>query len=104
MASSMAAPYVSQAAFSQRTAHYQRPLVCSAVADRSERVLDLPHACLQPTTASPFNAVQTPKWVGLANYIELFTDDPNFWAAVYNTLFFAFVSIPWGLSSHLPWH
>jgi multiple sugar transport system permease protein len=55
---------------------------------------------IYPTLASAyysftsFNAIQTPKWVGLQNYIQLFTDDPNFWAAVYNTLYFAIVSIP----------
>ena len=31
---------------------------------------------------------------GLQNYVELFTDDPNFWAAAFNTLYFAIVSIP----------
>jgi multiple sugar transport system permease protein len=41
-----------------------------------------------------FNGIQTPQWIGLANYRELFTNDPNFSAAVYNTLYFAAVSIP----------
>jgi multiple sugar transport system permease protein len=41
-----------------------------------------------------FNGIQTPQWVGLANYAELFTNDANFSAAVYNTLYFALVSIP----------
>jgi len=55
---------------------------------------------IYPTIASAyysftsFNAVQTPKWVGLQNYIQLFTDDSDFWAAVYNTFYFAGVSIP----------
>jgi multiple sugar transport system permease protein len=55
---------------------------------------------IYPTLASAyysftqFNAVQTPKWIGLANYIELFTNDANFLAAVRNTLYFAIVSIP----------
>lgn len=55
---------------------------------------------IYPTIASAFysftafNAVQTPKWVGLANYIELFTEDQDFWDAVYNTFYFAIVSIP----------
>ncbi|MEZ4558415.1 MAG: sugar ABC transporter permease, partial [Caldilineaceae bacterium] len=53
-----------------------------------------------PTIASAyysftqFNAVQTPRWVGLANYRNLFTADDVFWMAVYNTLYFAVVSIP----------
>lgn len=55
---------------------------------------------IYPTIASAyysftsFNAVQTPRWVGLSNYIELFTQDDMFWTAVYNTLYFAAVSIP----------
>jgi multiple sugar transport system permease protein len=55
---------------------------------------------IYPTIASAyysftsFNAVQAPKWVGFANYIKLFTDDPDFWDAVYNTFYFAGVSIP----------
>jgi multiple sugar transport system permease protein len=55
---------------------------------------------IYPTVASmyysftSFNAIQTPTWIGFANYIELFTDDQNFRDAVFNTLWFAIVSIP----------
>ena len=55
---------------------------------------------IYPTLASAyysftaFNGVRAPQWVGLKNYIQLFTNDANFWAAVYNTLYFAIVSIP----------
>ncbi len=55
---------------------------------------------IYPTLASAyysftkFNAVQSPTWVGLRNYIQLFTQDDDFWMAVYNTLYFAVVSIP----------
>lgn len=55
---------------------------------------------IYPTIASAyysftkFNAVQSPQWVGLANYIELFTDDSDFLDALYNTFYFAAVSIP----------
>ena len=54
---------------------------------------------IYPTLASAyysfteFNAVQTPKWVGLRNYVELFTEDPEFVQAIWNTLYFAGVSI-----------
>jgi multiple sugar transport system permease protein len=41
-----------------------------------------------------FNALQTPRWVGLANYSELFFKDDRFWIAVYNTFYFAGLSIP----------
>jgi len=55
---------------------------------------------IYPTIASAyysftkFNAVQSPQWVGLSNYIQLFTADDNFWLAVYNTAYFAIISIP----------
>lgn len=54
---------------------------------------------IYPTLASAyysfteFNAVQTPKWVGFRNYVELFTEDPEFIQAIWNTLYFAGVSI-----------
>lgn len=41
-----------------------------------------------------FNAVQNPQWVGMANYRQLFTSDRDFSLAVYNTFYFAAVSIP----------
>ena len=41
-----------------------------------------------------FNGVQGAQWIGARNYIELFTDDSNFWDTVKNTLYFAGVSIP----------
>jgi multiple sugar transport system permease protein len=55
---------------------------------------------IYPTLASAyysftkFNAVQSPTWVGLSNYVQLFTQDEDFWTAVYNTLYFAVLSIP----------
>lgn len=55
---------------------------------------------IYPTLASAyysfteFNAVQTPKWVGLQNYVELFTKDEEFVQAIWNTLYFSGVSIP----------
>jgi multiple sugar transport system permease protein len=55
---------------------------------------------IYPTFASAFysftkfNAVQTPTWVGFSNYTELFTQDDDFRMAVYNTLYFAIISIP----------
>ena len=55
---------------------------------------------IYPTIASAyysftkFNAVQSPEWIGLSNYIQLFTADETFWLAVYNTTYFAAISIP----------
>lgn len=36
-------------------------------------------------------------WVGLANYQTMFTQDPLFWTAVGNTLYYAAISVPMGL-------
>jgi len=55
---------------------------------------------IYPTIASAyysftkFNAVQSPEWIGFSNYIQLFTADDTFWLAVYNTAYFALISIP----------
>ena len=55
---------------------------------------------IYPTLASAFysftkfNGVMNPEWVGIGNYLELFTDDAQFNAAIYNTVYFAIVSIP----------
>ncbi len=55
---------------------------------------------IYPTLASAYysftkyNGVRNPTFTGLANYIELFTKDEEFLAAVYNTVYFAVVSIP----------
>jgi multiple sugar transport system permease protein len=38
-----------------------------------------------------------PKWVGLDNYVRLLTDDPIFWKALWNTFYYAAVSVPLGL-------
>ncbi|MFB3897211.1 MAG: carbohydrate ABC transporter permease [bacterium] len=38
-----------------------------------------------------------PAWVGIANYKEIFTDDPFFWKALWNTLYFTAFTVPLGL-------
>ncbi len=38
-----------------------------------------------------------PQFAGLDNYIRLFTKDKVFWKAVFNTLYYAFISIPLGM-------
>ncbi len=38
-----------------------------------------------------------PKWVGLDNYRRLLTDDPIFWKALWNTFYYAAISVPLGL-------
>jgi multiple sugar transport system permease protein len=44
---------------------------------------------------------QPPKWIGLDNYITLFTTDTAIPVAVYNTLYFTLLSVPVGLISSL---
>jgi len=36
-------------------------------------------------------------WIGLGNYIELFTSDPQFWTVMYNTLYYVLLSAPLGV-------
>jgi multiple sugar transport system permease protein len=55
---------------------------------------------IYPTLASAyysftkFNAVQPPVWIGFANYIQMLTNDTDVRDAIYNTLYFAIISIP----------
>ncbi|MCS7222028.1 MAG: sugar ABC transporter permease [Anaerolineae bacterium] len=37
------------------------------------------------------------KWIGLGNYIEIFTEDPRFWTVVYNTVYYVGISVPLGV-------
>ncbi|MCS6897118.1 MAG: sugar ABC transporter permease, partial [Nitrospira sp.] len=41
-----------------------------------------------------WNIVETPKWVGPANYIKLFTDDPLFTKAVQVTFSYVAMAVP----------
>lgn len=38
-----------------------------------------------------------PQFVGLNNYIRLFSKDKVFWKTVFNTLYYAFISVPLGM-------
>jgi multiple sugar transport system permease protein len=38
-----------------------------------------------------------PEWVGLENYKEALTEDPVFWQSLWNTFYYAAVSVPLGL-------
>ena len=44
-----------------------------------------------------YSMATTHKWIGLQNYIVMFTNDSLFPKAVYNTLFFALLSVPLNL-------
>ena len=41
-----------------------------------------------------YNLLSSPKWVGLDNYIKIFTNDPRFVKSLKVTLLFVFVSVP----------
>lgn len=48
-----------------------------------------------------WNLFQSPNFVGLENYIDLFTRDKIFWKSVVNTFYFALISIPLGMTFSL---
>jgi multiple sugar transport system permease protein len=48
-----------------------------------------------------WNLIQAPIWVGLRNYITIFTNDPDFRQALQVTSFYAFFSIPIRLGAAL---
>ena len=41
-----------------------------------------------------YNILRPPHWIGWGNYIDMFTDDPDFWAAVKVTFFYVGLSVP----------
>lgn len=41
-----------------------------------------------------WDSFQTPNFVGLDNYVKLFTQDPLFWESMLHTIYFAAVSVP----------
>ncbi len=62
---------------------------------------------LYPTLASFFysfhkyNVIQPPRFVGLDNYINMFTRDPRLVKSVYNSAYYSLISVPLGLVSSL---
>ena len=45
-----------------------------------------------------YDLIGAPRYIGLANYTELFFDDPVFWQVMGNTLFYVFLSVPFALA------
>lgn len=41
-----------------------------------------------------FDILSPPRWIGFANYIKIFTNDPKFVKSIGVTFYFAFVSVP----------
>jgi len=48
-----------------------------------------------------YNIVQTPKFVGLGNYVQAFTQDPLFWGSLAKTFIYAAVVVPTGVGGAL---
>jgi multiple sugar transport system permease protein len=48
-----------------------------------------------------YNIFQPPKWIGLDNYVRLFTNDPNFMQSAWITLVYVFVGTPITLAAAL---
>jgi len=46
-----------------------------------------------------YDLLRPPTFLGLKNYIEIFTDDPHFGTAMYNTLYYVGLSAPLGMLS-----
>ncbi len=44
-----------------------------------------------------YTVLTSPTWVGLDNYVTLFTNDQSFWTAVKNSAYYALISVPLGL-------
>jgi multiple sugar transport system permease protein len=46
-----------------------------------------------------YDLLRPPVPIGIANYVELFTEDPNFGKVIYNTMFYVTLSAPLGVIS-----
>jgi multiple sugar transport system permease protein len=44
-----------------------------------------------------YNVLQAPTFIGFDNYIEMFTDDPNFWRVIRFTLLYSVINVPLGV-------
>jgi multiple sugar transport system permease protein len=44
-----------------------------------------------------YNVLQPPEFIGLDNYVEMFTDDRNFWPVLRFTLLYSVINVPLGL-------
>ena len=44
-----------------------------------------------------YTILSSPEWIGLDNYVEMFTDDRNFWRVLRFTLYYSLLNVPLGL-------
>ncbi|HVC32750.1 MAG TPA: sugar ABC transporter permease [Chloroflexota bacterium] len=45
--------------------------------------------------------IASPKWIGLHNFVEMFTNDPQFITSIYNTMYMVVIGVPIGTVSGL---
>jgi multiple sugar transport system permease protein len=45
-----------------------------------------------------YSVLEAPRWVGLENFQTMFTSDPSFGVSVYNSIYYALISVPLGLA------
>ena len=44
-----------------------------------------------------YTILSPPEWIGFENYVEMFTDDRNFWRVLRFTLYYSLLNVPLGL-------
>ncbi|MFO7634540.1 MAG: sugar ABC transporter permease [Caldilinea sp.] len=45
-----------------------------------------------------YDFIRQPQFIGAANYVRLFTTDPDFWTVMYNTLYYVGFGVPLGIA------
>ena len=48
-----------------------------------------------------YNIFQPPEWIGVKNYVEMFTKDTDFWPSIRLTLLYAALNVPLGMAGAL---
>ncbi len=48
-----------------------------------------------------YTILEAPRWIGLTNYETMTSTDPSFWLSVYNSAYYALISVPVGLAASL---
>ncbi|MFD5340417.1 carbohydrate ABC transporter permease [Streptomyces hawaiiensis] len=54
----------------------------------------LPMAVSLYLSFTDYDLFNPPKWVGLRNYVQMFTEDPRYWRSVVTTLTYVVVAVP----------
>lgn len=45
-----------------------------------------------------FDFIREPQFIGLKNYVRLFTNDPDFYTVLYNTFYYVLIAVPLGVA------